>query len=148
MTNHTVTPTFYPGHKPNTHKIYNTVGRDGREAWTIEFLDTNGNLRNAKGGKIYKHRQNAQRDCTALNHPIKHAIKRYGQCEAYHDGYTATVTDCTDEGEGYRLSIQVGQMPPHFSQNFNTIEEAEEEMRDRSTFPVTVTWSSVKPEEI
>jgi len=140
--------TTFVNHAPNTHKVYYGVGDNGKVGYSIMFLDKDGNSRPAKGGKVYKHRQNANRDCEKLNHPIKHAIKKYGQCEAYHDGYTATVTDCTDEGKGYCLSIQVGQMPPHYSQNFKLIDEVELEMRDRSAFPVSVAWSTVKPEGI
>lgn len=139
--------TIFVNHTPNTHKVYHGSGDNGKVGYYIMFLDKDGNSRNAKGGKIYKHRQNANRDCEKLNHPIKHAIKKTGQCEAYHDGYTATVTDYTEEREGYLLSVQVGQMPPHYSQRFNSVEEVEQEMRDRSAFPVTVIWSPIKPEE-
>lgn len=135
--------TIFANHTPNTHKVYYGLGENGKSGWYIMFLDSQGNSRNAKGGKIYTHRQNAHRDCEKLNHPVKHVLSKAHAiaAEAYWDEKTLTVTP---SDEGYTLSIQVGQMPPYYSQDFKTIEEAEEEIRDRSHFPLYLNWEAVK----
>ena len=51
------------------------------------------------------------------------AIREADIAEAYHDGYTACVVDNRD-GEVYTLSIQSGGMPPHFSKDCQSLDEA------------------------
>jgi hypothetical protein len=150
VTNHTdnnaVTSTSYPGHEVGTYKAYKTIGGS-----VINFLGVDGQLRGMDGGKIYPSHKNAQARARQLNHPIKHAMKRYDMCEAYHDGYTACIRkdeDAETFKDAYNLSVRQGEMPPHYSQDFETIEEVEKEMRDHSFFPATVAWKAVKPEEI
>lgn len=54
--------TIFVGHTPGTYKVYNTIG-----GWSIMYLQLDGNSRNVDGGKVYKHRQNAYRQCKHLN---------------------------------------------------------------------------------
>jgi hypothetical protein len=131
--------TIFVNHTPNTYKAYKTIG-----GWSIMFLDHQGNSRNVDGGKVYPNRQNAYARVKRLNHPIKHAIKKTGMCEADWDGYIALVIG---EDEGFSLHIQQGGMPPHYSKGFKTIEDVEVEMRDHSFFPVDVIWKAINPED-
>lgn len=134
--------TIFVNHIPNTYKAYKTIG-----GWSIMFLDGKGNTRNVDGGKIYPNRQNAYARVKRLNHPIAHAIKKTGMCEAYFDGYTATVCDENSDGSGFSLNIQKEGMPSHYPKGFATIEDIETEMRDHSFFPVSVEWKAVKEDD-
>jgi hypothetical protein len=141
--------TIFVNHIPNTYKAYHGLDNNGKVGWYVMFLDSKGQSRPVDGGKIYPHRQNAYARVKRLNHPVKHAIKKTGACEAYYDGYTLSVCEGEDDETGkdvYTLSVQVGYMPPHFQQDFKTVEEAEEEIRDRSAMPLYLDWTSVDPE--
>lgn len=138
-----MTETIFVGHKPDTYKAYKTVG-----GWSIMFLDRNGNTRNADMSKVYPNRQNAYARVKRLNHPVQHAIKKTGCCEAYHDGYTIVVRE-NESGYKtvYTLYVKVGDMPPHSEQDFDTVEQVEDEIRDRSAFPLYLDWKAVKMDE-
>lgn len=136
--------TIYVGHMPNTYKAYKTIG-----GWVINFLDRENNLRPADGGKIYKSSTNAYTRVARLNHPIRHALKKKtGICEAWWDRYTLVVRE--DENERFEavfnLSISVEAMPPHYSQDFPTVDAVEEELRERSQMPLYLDWTAVKTE--
>lgn len=136
--------TIFVGHEPNTYKAYKTVG-----GWAIMFLDTNGNTRNVDGGKVYPNRQNAYARVRRLNHPIAHALKKTGVCEAYWDGKTISARE--DENERLEdvvvLSISEGAMPPYFQQDFASVEEVERYILNETAFPLYIDWRKVDPEQ-
>lgn len=136
--------TIFVGHTPGTYKAYLAIG-----GWGVMFLDKDGNTRNADGGKIHKHRQNAYRRVDRLNHPIKHAIKKTGICEALWDRYTLVVRENENEDmqDVVTLYVKVGDMPPHSEQNFKTVEEIENYLRDESQFPLYLDWCKVETED-
>jgi hypothetical protein len=152
MPNYAVTPTIYPDHETNTYKAYATVGGS-----VVLFLGEDGRTRTIDGGHLYPSHKNAQTRARQLNFPIKYAMKRaakkydFPMVEAYHDGYTACVELMEDPESSknvYRLSVRVGEMPPHSSQIFETIDQVEEDRRTNLFFPLTVEWKAVKGEEI
>ena len=53
-----------------------------------------------------------------------------GVAETWYDGYTASVREDEDEDgiPEYRLTIQVGKMPSHFSRGYRTLEEVNAEV--------------------
>jgi len=142
--------TIVAGHKPNTYKAYKGLDHS-KSDWGILFLDGKGNTQNAKGGKRYADRRNAYRDADKLNHPIKHTLRRRKAiaAEAYFDGYTLVVREDEDDTTGktvYTLSIKVGDMPPHFTKDFLTVEAAEDYIRDETSFSLYLSWEKVEGE--
>lgn len=139
-----MTETIFVNHTPDTYKAYKTIG-----GWGITFLDRNGQSRQVDGGKVYPNRQNAYARVKSLNHPIEKALNKTGKCEAYWDGKEIVVRE--DENEDmdrvFNLSISNGAMPPYYSQDFKTVEEAEIEIRDNSHIPLYIDWKAVKDDE-
>lgn len=72
---------------------------------------------------------------------LQEALKATGVAEAYYDGYTICVQDDEEEyTNGYRLSIQKGGFPPHFSKFCTTFNVVQKELND--FLPVDIQWSS------
>jgi hypothetical protein len=148
--------TAFVNHTPDTYKVYRGLGNNGKVGYYIMFLNKDGSSYNANGGKIYRQRQNANRDCWKLNHPVQHAMnskkaQKYDlpAVQAYFDGYVACVAteeDCTTGKDVYCVSIRKGEMPPHFYKGAKTIEDAEEEIRN-SFFPLYAKWEVAEQEE-
>lgn len=135
--------TIFVNHTPNTYKAYKTVG-----GWSIMFLDDKGNTRNVDGGKVYPSRQNAYARVRRLNHPIQHAIKKTGCCEALWDRYTLVVRENeVDNRDVCTLYVKVGDMPPHFEQDFDSVEDVEKHLREDSQFSLYLDWHKVDFEE-
>jgi hypothetical protein len=76
---------------------------------------------------------------------LERSLASTGIAEAYHDGYTASVVDNTEEREGYQLSIRLGGMPPFFSKRCSSLDKVAAEMTT-SSFPQGVEWTSVETE--
>jgi hypothetical protein len=133
-----MTDTIYT-QEPGKYHVWKTVG-----GWKVVFIVDRHNFRDVDGGTLHANRQNAYAKAKRLNDRLKRIMQKTGMAEAYFDGYTAGVNE---EQEGYRLYIQKEGMPPHFSKEFATLAEVEQEMRD-SFFPQPINWYKVKPEEI
>ncbi len=77
---------------------------------------------------------------------LEQALQETGIAEIYYDGYTATVRDGQGENDDkFRLSIQSGGMPPHYSKDLDTVEQVEQEMGDTHA-PKPLAWTAVDPE--
>lgn len=76
---------------------------------------------------------------------IEQCLDEYDIAEAYHDGYTISVRDDRDEGEGYCLSFQVGQMPPHVSVQCENLDGVVAELNN-SFCPQGLEWVAVEPD--
>ncbi len=150
MTNYTVPPTYYPQHKPNTYRAYATIGGS-----VVNFLGDDGQLRGVDGGKLYPSHKNAQARARQLNDPIKHAMKKaakkydYPAIEAYFDGYTAVirVVEDNDLKKVFNLNVRKDEMPPHYSEDFDTLEEVKAEIKCNSHFLTSLIWTVLKEEE-
>jgi hypothetical protein len=130
-------------HAPDTYKVYQTP-----HGWEVRFLDRQGNLRPSDGKNFYPSNPNAYARAKQLNHPIEYAMRDASIVEAYWDRYTLSVREDVD-GDGndcYTLSIGVEGMPPHYQQDFKTIADVEEEIRDRSAMPLYLDWEAVEGE--
>jgi hypothetical protein len=119
----------------STHKFIDT--------FRIVSVDESGAHRYVDGRNSYSKKQSAYRRADRLNHPVKYAIKKTGMCEASWDNYNLVVAQ---EDEGYSLKIQIGGMPPHYTQDFLTVDAVEEEIRERSAMPLYLDWRAVEGE--
>lgn len=78
---------------------------------------------------------------------LQEALRSTGVAEAYHDGYTVCVQDDEEDyTDGYRLSIQVAAMPPHFSKFCRQLEDVQKEL-DTSFLSSNLDWTPVETED-
>lgn len=76
---------------------------------------------------------------------LEQALQETGMAEAYYDGYTAVVREDEDESgiPEYRITIQIGRMPPHFSGGYKTLDAVEAEMASTHA-PQPIEWTPVE----
>ena len=75
---------------------------------------------------------------------LKEALFLTGQAELYYDGYTMYIEE-QEEDETYGISIQTGQMPPHFTKNDLTWEQLQAEIAETHA-PNPQNWTPVQPD--
>lgn len=142
-----VVPEPADDHEPETYRAYKLNPMS--EKRVIWYMDAAGCLRPVDGMTVYESRQNAYAACKRLNHPLLHAMKSASCVEADWDRYTLSVRE--DEGEDgddvYTLSICVCGMPPHFQQDFSTLEEIERYIAEQTAFPKFLAWRDAEEEE-
>lgn len=73
---------------------------------------------------------------------LAQALEDADVAQTYWDGYTVSVVR-EDEEPTFVISYQVGNMPAHVQNKYNTLEEIEQDIAD-SFLPVDVEWEPVE----